>query len=192
MRLFVAIDLNDEARSAIAAEQKRLAEALAPSASLTWVRPEQVHLTLAFLGEIDQARATAVIDAMNADIVDVDPFRIVFAGLGVFPPHGAPRVLWAGIATGALDVIDVRRHVAGRLSRVGIALDARPFHPHLTLARWRDTRPTDRRSVAAADGGAAVALVQVTAVTLYQSRVSSSGSIHTAIARAPLRRGAGL
>ena len=189
MRLFVAIDLDDDARSAIAAEQKRLAEALAQGSSLKWVRPEQLHLTLAFLGELDEARATAVIDRMDADIVEVDPFPIVFAGFGVFPPHGAPRVLWIGVAAGALDVIDVQRHVARRLSRVGVALDARPFHPHLTLARWRDRRLTDRRRVAAADGGADVARVEVSGVTLYQSRVSSSGPVHTAIVRARFGRG---
>ena len=186
MRLFVAIDLNDDARGAIAAEQKRLAEALGHGSSLKWVRPEQLHLTLAFLGEVDEPRAAAVIDVMRADLPEIAPFPIVFAGLGVFPPSGAPRVLWLGVAAGAHDVVDVQRHVDQRLSQVGIALDARSFHPHLTLARWRDRRPTDRRVVAAADGRATVACAAVSAVTLYQSRLSSSGPIHTAITRARL------
>lgn len=191
MRLFVAIDLNDGARRAIEAEQRRLVEALGHGSSLKWIRPEQLHLTLAFLGEIDEPRAMAVIGSMSADIIEVAPFSIVFAGLGVFPPRGAPRVLWIGLSVGTLDVIEVRRQVTGRLSQVGVVLDARAFHPHLTLARWRDHRPTDRRVVAAADSGAGVARVEVSVVTLYQSRLFSSEPTHTVMARARLLRGTG-
>lgn len=186
MRLFVAIDLNDAARKAIAVEQRRLAEGLGSPASLKWVRPEQMHLTLAFLGEIEEARAAALIDAMGEDIDEAQPFLIVIAGLGVFPPQGAPRVLWIGLSTGACEVIELQRRVVDRLSRIGVTLERRAFHPHLTLARWRQARPADRRRVAAAERGLEVARVEVDAVTVYESRLSSAGPTHTAVARAPL------
>ena len=190
MRLFVAIDLNDDARCAIAAEQKRLAEVLGRSSSLTWVRPDHMHLTLAFLGEIEETRAAAVIDAMGKNINEAKPFAIAIAGLGLFPPHGAPRVLWVGLSTGAREAIDLQRQVVDRLSRIGVTLEARAFHPHLTLARWRRGRRADRGRVAAAERGLEVARVEVDALTLYQSRLSSAGPTHTAVARAPLVRGA--
>ena len=186
MRLFVAIDLNDVARRAIAVEQERLAEVLGSSSSLKWVRPDQMHLTLAFLGEIEGARTAAIIGAMGKDIDEVRPFTIAIAGLGVFPPHGAPRVVWIGLSVGAREAIELQRRIADRLSRVGVALDQRAFHPHLTLARWRQARPVDRRRVAAAERGLEVARVEVERVTLYQSRLSSAGPTHTAVARAAL------
>jgi 2'-5' RNA ligase len=188
MRLFVAIDLSDAARRAIAVEQERLAEVLGPSSSLKWVRPDHMHLTLAFLGEIEETRAAAVIDVMGKNIDEAQPFAIAIAGLGVFPPHGAPRVLWVGLSTGAREAIELQRHVVDRLSRIGVTLEERAFHPHLTLARWRQARPADRGRVAAAERGLEVARVEVDAVTLYQSRLSSAGLTHTVGARAPLVR----
>ena len=190
MRLFVAIDLNDGARRAIAAEQAHLADVLGPSASLKWVRPDQMHLTLAFLGEIEEAPAAAITGAMSQDIDEVPPFTMAVAGLGVFPPHGAPRVLWIGLSAGAREAIELQRCIVDRLSRVGVTLDERVFHPHLTLARWRQARPIDRRRVAAAERGLEIARVEVESVTLYQSRLSSAGPTHTAVVHAHLRHGA--
>lgn len=188
MRLFVAIDLNDDARRAIAAEQKRLMEEVdgRGRSSLRWVRPAEMHLTLEFLGEVDQSRGEALIEAMRPEI-EAPPFTMVCAGLGVFPPCGAPNVLWVGVATGSRDVIAVRGRILDRLTRVGIESERRAYHPHLTLARWRVSRPADRERVRAADRGAEVARVDVRAVTLYQSQWSSDGPRHTALTRAELR-----
>jgi len=192
MRLFTAIELNEDARQAIAAEQKRIAGVLGRSAaaSLKWIRSEQMHLTLVFLGEIAETQTPAVIDAMGKDIDQAEPFPIVFAGLGLFPAHGAPRVLWLGLSTGATEAIELQRHVAKRLSPIGVTIEERAFHPHLTLARWRETRHADRRRLAADDrGGEIIARVDVGTVTLYQSRLSSSGPAYTVLARAPLAGG---
>jgi 2'-5' RNA ligase len=187
MRLFVAVDLDDDARGAIAAERKRLVDALGGgSSSLRWVRIEEMHLTLEFLGEIDEARAAAVTEAMRED-VNAAPFTMVCAGLGVFPPQGAPRVLWLGVASGYRELIALQRQIADRLASTGRAREPRPFHPHLTLARWRDACQADRGRVLAADRGAEVARVDVRAVTLYQSQLSAPGPRHTVLARAILR-----
>jgi 2'-5' RNA ligase len=113
----------------------------------------------------------------------------VFAGLGLFPAHRAPRVLWLGLSTGAAEAIDLQRRVAARLSTIGVTIEERAFHPHLTLARWREARNADRRRIAAADHGTEVARIDVGAVTLYQSRLSSSGPTYAVLARAPLRGG---
>jgi 2'-5' RNA ligase len=150
------------------------------------VRPEQMHLTLAFLGEVENGRGVSVVEAMRADL-DALAFAIVFAGLGVFPPHGAPRVLWLGVRAGHDAAIVVQRQVADRLAQAGIAFERRAYHPHLTLARWRTAAPADRRRALAADRGADIARVNVTAVTLYQSHLSSSGPSYTALAQAALR-----
>jgi RNA 2',3'-cyclic 3'-phosphodiesterase len=185
MRLFTAIELDDAARAAIGAKQDEVRRALG-GASMKWVRPEQMHLTLVFIGEMADDRVQPVVDVMQRDIPQ-QPFRLVFGGTGVFPPRGAPKVFWLGVVGGAEAAIALQQHVAGQLEPHGVSRDARPFSPHLTLGRWRDARPSDRRRIPP-DGGAVVAAVEVAAVTLFQSRLSSSGPAYTALASARLRR----
>ena len=184
MRLFVAIELDEGARLAIAEEQQRVKRALGDN-TLKWVRPEHMHLTLAFLGEVNDARSQALAEVMRQPI-DRPRLAIAFGGLGMFPPHGAPRVLWLGVTAGETEVIDIQRVVADRLKSFGVEIEARPFHPHLTLARWRDSRPSDRRRLAGVEKRESIARIAATSVTLLHSRLSSNGPTYTALSRAPL------
>ena len=184
MRLFVALDLDDDARRAIAALQQHVAETLGADRSIKTVDPAHMHLTLAFLGEIAERDVPAVVEALSIDI-DARPFAAEFQGVGVFPPRGAPRVLWLGVGPGESEIVQLQREVAARLAGFGVTLEPRPFHPHLTLARGRTSRPADRRRLPTVESRA-VARVQVDRVTLYQSRLSAAGPAYTALTRAPL------
>ena len=99
-RLFTAIELGAEVRERIAACQAELAGAVSSGRTdgLRLVRAAQLHLTLVFLGEIDDARVPVIVDAMTADL-PMPPFEIEFASCGVFPQHGPARVLWLGVGT---------------------------------------------------------------------------------------------
>jgi 2'-5' RNA ligase len=185
MRLFIAVDLDDAAREAIAAEQKRLVAAIGGGGGLRAVRPEQMHLTLVFLGHVDDAKVPEISTAVRAAVAE-RAFDLVFAGIGVFPPRGRPNVLWVGVADGARDVTTVQHEMASRVQRLGIELERRPFHPHLTLARWRDSRPADRMRALDAATNRAVARIRVDHVTLYQSRLSPAGPSYSVVARAAL------
>jgi len=186
MRLFIAADLPDAVREAIAREQKGMAAAIGRSgSSLRWVKPEHAHLTLVFIGNVEDARVPAVVDAVGREI-DAAPFDVVFQGPGVFPPRGAPRVLWIGVDAGARELIALEQTLASRVTALGLPLEDRAFHPHLTLARWRESRPADRaRALDSAPRGI-VARARVDGATLYQSRLSPSGPSYTALARATL------
>jgi len=186
MRLFVAADLPEAVRQALAAEQARITSALAGSdSSLKWVKPEHAHLTLVFIGNVDDGRVPAVVEAIGASI-DVPAFDATFEGAGAFPPRGAPRVLWIGIGTGARELVALQQVVAARIAALGLPIEDRAFHPHLTLARWRESRPADRsRALAVAPRGV-VAAAHIDGATLYQSRLSPSGPTYTALARANL------
>jgi RNA 2',3'-cyclic 3'-phosphodiesterase len=185
MRLFVAADLGEAARAAVAAEQQRMLEALGPAASLKWVKADHVHLTLVFLGNVDDASAPAVVDAIGQDIA-CKPFEIVLEGVGAFPARGAPRVLWIGIGKGAAEVIALQRTVADRVATLGMPVEERVFHPHLTLARWKESRPADRDRALRVAGRGAVAHTRVDGATLYQSRLSPAGPTDTPLARGNL------
>ena len=191
MRLFVAVDLSEDARRQIAVEQQRIAAALRGTTSIKWVRAEHAHLTLVFLGSVDDTRVPSVVDALGRD-VEVPPFEMILEGVGVFPRRGAPRVLWLGVAAGTTELSDLQRLMAERVTALGIELENRPFHPHLTLGRWRASRPADRDRVLAAAPSGAIARVPIECATLYESRLSSSGSSYLARARANLTRNRGV
>src|SRR5689334_21476012 len=186
MRLFVAADLPDAVRHALAAEQARIKSALAGSdSSLKWVKPEHAHLTLVFIGTVDDARVPAVVESIGADI-DLPAFGATFEGAGAIPPRGAPRVLWIGVGSGARELVALQQVIAARIATLGLPIEDRAFHPHLTLARWRESRPADRsRALAVAPRGV-VAGAHIDGATLYQSRLSPSGPTYTALARANL------
>src|SRR5207247_613254 len=109
-------------------------------------------------------RGRAITESMGARIDRVS-FEIVFSGVGAFPPRGAPRVLWLGVTEGAEATTALQRQVTDRLEPLGVQPERRPYSPHLTLARWRESRPGDARQILSEPVGV-VARVPVTAVTL--------------------------
>ena len=185
MRMFVAIDLDEAMKAAVAREQQ-MAWRLAAQSPITFVKPEQAHLTLVFLGEVASPQCDRVITAMQEPMAGTASFDITFGGLGAFPPGGAPRVLWLGLLDGAREVIAVQRHVAHRLEALGVELEDRSFHPHLTLGRWRQSGPSDRPAPSA--DPRPTGTLHVDRVTLYESRLSSEGPTHIARAHALFER----
>jgi len=184
MRLFIAIDLDETARAAIAAEQRGIVSSLR-SSSLKIVRPEQMHLTLVFLGEVAEPKAKELVEIV-AQPIQQAPFDLAFGGVGVFPPRGAPRVLWLGAADGGREAAVVQQELARRAASLDIPLEGRPFHAHLTLGRWRESRTIDRERAMAGAADHVVARVHVDHATLYHSRLSSAGPTYTPLARATL------
>jgi 2'-5' RNA ligase len=156
-------------------------------ASLRFVGPQQLHMTLVFIGEVDTTRAAHIVELMRPTL-PLKRFQLVFGGIGTFPARGAPRVLWLGTLQGGQEAGEVHAAVARRLASAGVTADSRPFRPHLTLARWREGRGA--RSAASmiarefdrASGDRVIARVPVEAVTLYESRPSSKGPTYTALA----------
>jgi RNA 2',3'-cyclic 3'-phosphodiesterase len=212
MRLFVAIELDQAARDAIAKEQNRVKKALGghgDESTVRWVRPEHIHLTLVFLGDVSEDRGQAVVEVMREPF-RCDRFAVVFGGIGVFPRHGSPRVLWLGLKQGASEVVTLQHEVSGRLANLGIALEDRAFHPHLTLGRWRHSerafsrgvekrsefqshagKRSDRQRIVEVDRSDEVARVNATDVTVLQSRLSSEGPTYITLCRTPLQGRAG-
>lgn len=188
MRLFIAIEVGDtiaqEASRVIDTLRRRTAS-LAPDARITWVTPERMHLTVRFIGHVDEPRAAAIVDALR-ESVPIDPFELAIAGTGAFPPKGAPRVLWAGLADGVTELDAVERTVTRRLTSLGIAPEERPYRPHLTLARVKE--PARLRAAALLDGfdRHMFGRVQVAAITLFESRLSSKGPTYVPLSRTPL------
>lgn len=177
LRLFVAVTLPPEVKETLAGVIGRLREAGVPG--VRPVAPEAVHITLKFLGNVDAARVPDLAAALTAAGDGAVPFQIALQGVGGFPSLEAPRALWAGVADGADGLAGLARQVDEACASAGFPRERRPFSPHLTLARMRDTAsPSDRRRAGAAladAGGALAATFAVDAFHFIKSTLTQSG-----------------
>lgn len=193
MRLFVAVELEEHVRRAAAAASAQVRKAAA-DLDARWIAEENLHITLVFLGEVGDDRVAAVRAALDVPF-RTPPFSIDVGGAGAFPPSGPPRVLWLGVREGRSALAALHGEVSSRLAPLGFEPEHRKYSAHLTIARVRDVRrggaaPRSLREALAAcpaDAGRS----RVTAVTLYQSRLSPKGATYSPILRVPLDAGPG-
>ena len=182
-RLFTAIELTDSARAAVARTQQDLLRAVSvPSGPrLRPVRSTELHLTMAFIGEVPQEHV-AVIAAAIAEGFDLDPFVMIVAGAGTFPPRGPARVLWLGAKDEGGRLEHLFRLVTERLTKAGVSVEQGRWTPHLTLGRWRDSGPRSPRVPSVG----VVATQTVTEVVLVQSELRADGPVHRVVAHGAL------
>lgn len=183
-RAFVAIDLPDSVRSSLAAAQQTLKSY---GFRVKWVRPQSIHLTLKFLGNIEVAQADAVVDAMTQAAKGCATMALAPSGLGVFPNARRPRVLWVGIG-GQLDRLkDLQQALEAQLADVGFPKESRPFKGHLTLGRVKGKIAAPRLQAALADLGTFEAdSFEANQIILFKSQLQSSGAVYTKVAEVNL------
>lgn len=177
-RLFIAIDLPKP-------ESWRLGQLVADAPrGVRSVRPAQLHLTLHFLGDVEDEPRTALQEALGC--VRQEPFSIAIRGTGVFPPRGRPTVLWAGVADSP-PLMALHAALAAAIESSGLAVERRPFVPHVTLARLT---PAVRREWTArflADAaGLEITDIPVDRFQLYHSRKLDGATEHAIQATFPL------
>ena len=168
-RLFVAIDLPPD----IAAQLQEICYGV-PGAK--WVQPEQMHLTLRFIGEVDGGVFRDIKEGLAE--VKSPSFALQVKGLGFFPPRKAPRVLWVGIAP-VEQVSGLRNKIENRLLGMGLAPEGRKYSPHITLARLHDTPLSRVGRFLAGNGLFVTAEFPVSEFHLYSSALTSKGAVHT-------------
>ena len=188
MRLFVAAALDPAVTAAAAAlsdELRGRAARLSPAARITWIPEERLHVTVRFIGHADEARAEAIAGVLRAPFT-VPPLDLTIAGAGVFPRAGTPQVLWAGITAGVQGLQRIEAEVSARLAAVGIPPEARPYAPHLTLARVREA--AGLRATTLLDGlvSRPVGTARISAITLFESRLSPRGPTYVALQQTQL------
>jgi len=184
VRAFVAVNLDQDLKDALAKVQERLK---ATRADVGWVRPESLHLTLKFLGQVEESRLGAVAEAIAAAATGYGSFRLVLGGVGAFPQPRAARVVWIGVQQGAEALVTLQARVEAGLEALGFAREERPFAAHLTLGRVRG--PARREQLA-------VALTSIPAeplremmlhrIDLMKSELGPGGARYTALQTFPL------
>lgn len=184
MRLFIAVELAEAIRERLSAAQERLRRC---PCGVKWVKPELMHLTLKFLGEVEEAAIAGIGAAIAAAAQGVSPFDLTVAGLGAFPERGAPRVLWAGIQdNGSLALLN--RRLEEGLAPLGFPPEGRPFSPHLTIGRVKEPRGAGAlRGVLDRERAAEFGSCRVEEIILMLSVLSPAGPTYTPLRRHRLR-----
>lgn len=185
-RSFVAILLDEAVRGAAAAELERLRPL---ARSVSWVSPQNLHLTLKFLGEIPAETIEAVTEGLAEAVSGVEPFTLGFHGLGAFPGLARPRVIWMGVFQGARECQAVQARVEEALGRRGLPRETRPYSPHLTIGRVREPRGLASLQQAIAQGGRKeFGRLQVSSISLMKSELHPAGSRYTELHLASFTR----
>ena len=194
IRTFVAVELETSLRQAIGRMQEQLKDRLQaelremPRARLQWVRPESIHLTLKFLGDVEETRIDGMCRALGDAIGALPPFAVGIQGVGVFPDVRAPRVLWLGVSSrsGPPSESDPLSRLAGdvdqALHRLGFPLETRSFSPHLTLARIKERPHEIGKALSECQviqTSISLGTLAVRAVALMKSDLTPSGSRYT-------------
>lgn len=181
MRLFVALDLPDTVRHAIS---ELIAKLQAKSRGTRWIKPEDLHITLKFIGHVPDEKLSPIQTALSS-IHTAQPVELHFRGMGFFPNEHRPRAFWCGIAASP-NLAELAADIDRALVPLGVEAETRPFTPHLTLARFKSDEGI-REVVHAAndmkstDFGAATE----TNFHLYESLLKSTGAQYNRVASLP-------
>ena len=157
-------------------------------AEVKWVSPENIHITLQFLGETEEAQIPLIKEALGKILLPYSPFYIKIAGIGCFPDTRRPRVIWVG-TEGSQPVINLHGDIAKGLERLGYQEEERNFTPHLTIGRVKSNRNTRELSRKMDEiKAASFSGFEVQNITLMKSELKPSGAIYYSLAEIPFGR----
>lgn len=185
MRLFIAIELPEYIKQRMAEVQGRIKDT---GVSASWTRPEGIHLTLKFLGEVAEEKIAAMMTALSNALKEVKAFQIEVAEAGAFPNVRKPRVIWLGIAGEIEALKKLQMSVETEMKTFGFEPEERKFSPHLTLARIKFPRSRDNWQKAL-ESVKDIKFSPFLAdhVSLMKSELRSSGAVYTEIGRIELK-----
>jgi 2'-5' RNA ligase len=182
IRVFVALELSQPLKEGILALTRQMAKR---GVSASWAKPGTMHLTLKFLGDVEEERIPDVTEAVEAAAARVPPFAFGTDGLGAFPTSRRPRVLWVGVSP-APGLFALQEAVEDELALLGFPQEEDRYRPHITLGRLRDPRGAQSFPELLAEFTAPAVTVEVKDVLLMKSTLAAGGAVHEPLAAIPL------
>jgi 2'-5' RNA ligase len=183
IRAFIAIELPEEVKADLSSVQSRLRPERHPY--VKWVSVDGVHLTLKFLGNIDQEKVSPIAEAMAGAAQKASPFRLEVGGLGAFPNLRSPRVVWVAVEGEVEKLASLQRAIDHSLVALGFSPETRSFTPHLTLGRLKERASAEERrrmgEALLAVAGEEVVPFRVTEISLMRSTLTPRGAIYNRI-----------
>ena len=185
IRSFIAIEISDQVREGLKALQQDLKKV---GARVGWVAPENIHLTLVFLGDIFRSQVGPLAVALDGVAAQTVPFRYEVAGSGFFGSPRSPRVIWVGVNEQGNMVAGLQARVSDAVRELGLKTEDRPFHPHLTLGRIRaPSRVDELTSLLASAKSTTFGLVEVHRLRLMQSHLEHQGVRYSVLHESALK-----
>jgi RNA 2',3'-cyclic 3'-phosphodiesterase len=186
MRAFIAIGLPQEIKDTLARLQAKLKTA---GADVKWVEPKNIHLTLKFLGEIDDQAKERICAELPGICAGRKQFTISLFSCGAFPDANSPRVVWAGLEQGDKETKEIARAIEDTLQAIGIPREEREFSSHITLGRTRSSknrqelaRQLNERSLKPLEGK-----FNAAKITFFKSTLTPRGPVYEVIRDFPLQ-----
>jgi 2'-5' RNA ligase len=169
-RLFVSIELPPSVTQSLAERDPHLR-------GVRWLAPEQMHLTLSFLGNVSGEVAEKL--KTNLAAIEWKAFFLPLTGFGAFPTKGRPNVIWIGVGSGHPHLFQLHKRVQEAALAAGLEPDLRSFHPHVTVARCRDVSPEAIRPFLKAHAEFDAGMIHVESFRLNSSELTPAGSVYT-------------
>jgi 2'-5' RNA ligase len=181
-RVFCAIEISEEVRTRLANHIQILRQTV-PHANASWSRPENIHLTLKFFGDVDRGQNEKLSVAAARVAKEFTPFEIRVGETGTFPKQAQPRVLWVGVEDPSGNLASLQKQLENECAEEGFPKEGRAFRPHLTLARIRSPQGSRTLGEIHTKIGFAATEVVASELLLMRSELSSEGSKYTVISR---------
>jgi len=169
-RLFVAIDIPESTRQLLANIDPHIR-------GVRWIDAAQMHLTLAFFGDVAEIIDSALREKLNT--IEFGAFFLPITGVGAFSAKGAPKIIWIGVGKAHPHLFQIHKRVHEAALAAGLEPELRPWHPHVTIARCRDVAPQSLRKFLKANEALDAGMIRVDAFHLYSSELTPAGPIHT-------------
>lgn len=196
LRAFIAIKLSDELKRQILELQTDLRQRVPDLKGVSWVQPEGIHLTLRFLGDIEDSQIKSLQEALQAAAASVGPFSLAVRGLGAFPTAQRARVLWIGLGgtpgvqagadAGTEALRTVQAATEEGVVKLGFPREERPFTPHLTMARVREREAAGPlAALVLAERERFIGQLTAGSVALIKSELRPTGAIYTSLVEVP-------
>jgi len=185
-RIFIAIDISEEARAAVADYIDKFIIDF-PRVKMSWERPEKLHFTVRFLGDIDEKQLEEVCDVSQAVANTIKPFSVRIVETGVFPHYKSAKVLWLGPKQGSDEMTAIKAEIDAGLDLIGIEPEKRKFHPHLTIARIRDLEKSRTLVRVHRQRQFEPIAFTATGITVYESKLERTGSEYFPVRSFPFK-----
>jgi len=183
-RSFIAVELSTEIAGGVRRIQGGLRER---TAGVSWVRPEGIHLTLKFLGEVDPGRVEGIASRAEQGVKAIAPFTIGIRGCGGFPNPRNPRVIWIGVDDPSGQLKELQAQVEQGMEEMGFTREARAYTPHLTIGRLRSGKGKGEVAQSLeAMKGCDLGTMEVREICLFRSQLKPTGAEYTKLKVIPL------
>ncbi|MDF9747653.1 RNA 2',3'-cyclic phosphodiesterase [Natrinema salsiterrestre] len=184
MRLFVSVDLPDDLAEPVADIQDEFADA----SGLNFTDPEQAHITMKFLGEVDEGRLPDLERELAAavDDADVEPFVARYGGLGVFPSLDYISVVWLGVEDGGAELTRLHEAIEERTTAMGFDAEEHDFTPHVTLARMEHAGGKELVQELVRERDPTIGETRIDEIRLTESTLTDEGPVYSTLESFPL------